>query len=65
MAADDDGISQQHVMDILGAIRNGSDLVEDYGTRILDALIDDDTRRRDEHKAVLDAIAELRRNWRC
>jgi hypothetical protein len=58
---DHDGITQDDLQDLFRAIRNGSDLTENAEARIIDALIDDDTRRRDEHKAVLDAILELRR----
>ncbi len=63
MSTDDDhdGIAQDDLQELFGAIRNGSDLTEHAECRILDALIEDDTRRRDEHKAVLDAITELRR----
>jgi hypothetical protein len=58
---DHDGITQDDLQQLFGAIRNGSDLTEHAEARIFDALIDDDSRRREEHKAILDAINELRR----
>jgi hypothetical protein len=60
---DDDhhGISQDDLIELFGAIRNCADLVEGADARITDTLIEDDTRRREEHKAVLDAVNELRR----
>jgi hypothetical protein len=58
---DHDGITQDDLAQLFHAIRNGSDLTENAEARILDALIEDDTRRREEHKAVLDAVTELRR----
>jgi hypothetical protein len=61
MTDDHDGITQDDLQQLFGAIRNCADLVEGAEARITDALIDDDTRRRDEHKAVLDAIRELHR----
>jgi hypothetical protein len=58
---DDDGITQDDLQDLFHAIRNCSDLVEGAEARITDALIEDDTRRREENKTVLAAITELRR----
>jgi hypothetical protein len=61
MHDDDDHITQDDLQQLHFAIRNCSDLVEHAEARLTDALIDDDARRREEHKAVLDAITELRR----
>jgi hypothetical protein len=56
-----DAINRDDLQDLFHAIRNGSDLTENTEARLLDVLIDDDGRRREEHKAVLDAITDLRR----
>jgi hypothetical protein len=56
-----DGINRDDLQQLFSAIRNCSDLVEGAEARMLDVMIDDDCRRRDEHKAVLEVITELHR----